>query len=107
MTNIRDVFGRNLASLLSEAGVSVTELSKQTGISRVQVHRMVAQEAFPRADALQRLCGFFDVDARILLEGISDYRERQQKERHGLEILDKIAWSNYHPTAGAESFPGV
>jgi transcriptional regulator with XRE-family HTH domain len=38
------------------------------GINRTQYNRYLAGEAFPRPDVLHKICCFFKVDARILLE---------------------------------------
>lgn len=64
------MFGANLR-LLSEAYPSVSELSRQLGINRTQFNRYLSGESFPRPDILDRICTFFGVDARILLEPVS------------------------------------
>jgi transcriptional regulator with XRE-family HTH domain len=40
------------------------------GINRTQFNRYLCGESFPRPDVLSRICEFFEVDARILLEPI-------------------------------------
>ncbi|MFD2741290.1 helix-turn-helix domain-containing protein [Sulfitobacter aestuarii] len=65
------MFGRNLR-LLSRDYPSVSDLSRRLGINRTQFNRYVSGESFPRPDVLARICRFFDVDARILLEPLEE-----------------------------------
>ena len=67
---LRNMFGANLRSLAS-AYPSISELSRNLGINRTQFNRYLAGESFPRPDVLARICEFFDVDARVLLEPVS------------------------------------
>lgn len=64
---LRDMFGSNLR-LLAKQYRSISDLSRQLGINRTQFNRYLSGESFPRPDVLERICDFFDVDARILLE---------------------------------------
>lgn len=66
---LRNMFGANLR-LLSKRYASISELSRQLGINRTQFNRYLSGESFPRPDVLDRICSFFDVDARILLEPV-------------------------------------
>lgn len=66
---LRAMFGANLRKL-SAAYPSVSDLSRQLGINRTQYNRYLAGESFPRPDVLARICGFFKVDARVLLEPV-------------------------------------
>jgi len=68
-TELRNMFGANLRRL-SELYPSVSELSRQLGINRTQFNRYLSGESFPRPDVLDRICVFFKVDARILLEPV-------------------------------------
>lgn len=68
-SEIRSMFGRNLRSL-SQDYPSISELSRQLGINRTQFNRYLSGESFPRPDVLARICAFFGVDARILLEPV-------------------------------------
>ncbi len=69
--DLRNMFGANLRRL-AEAYPSVSELCRQLGINRTQFNRYLAGESFPRPDVLDRICGFFQVDARILLQPLDD-----------------------------------
>ncbi|WP_424976790.1 helix-turn-helix domain-containing protein [Leisingera sp. S232] len=65
--DLRNMFGANLRQL-SRQYPSISELSRQLGVNRTQFNRYLSGESFPRPDVLDRICRFFDVDARILLE---------------------------------------
>lgn len=67
--DLRDMFGANLRRL-SKRYSSISELSRQLGINRTQFNRYLSGESFPRPDVLDRICRFFGVDARILLEPV-------------------------------------
>ncbi len=74
---LRSVFGANLRKLGSSAA-SISALCRDLGINRTQFNRYLAGESFPRPDVLHRICTFFDVDARILLEPVDDIAEAPQ-----------------------------
>lgn len=66
---LRAMFGANLKHLCREAP-SISALCRDLGINRTQFNRYLSGESFPRPDVLHRICTFFDVDARILLEPV-------------------------------------
>lgn len=66
-TELRNMFGANLR-VLSRNYPSISDLSRRLGINRTQLNRYLSGESFPRPDVLERICRFFGVDARILLE---------------------------------------
>ncbi|MEZ5715431.1 MAG: helix-turn-helix transcriptional regulator [Paracoccaceae bacterium] len=66
---LRSIFGANLRQLARQYQ-SVAGLCRQLGINRTQFNRYLSGESFPRPDVLHRICNFFDVDARILLEPV-------------------------------------
>ncbi|WP_299614355.1 helix-turn-helix domain-containing protein [uncultured Tateyamaria sp.] len=68
---LRSMFGANLR-ILAQAYPSISELSRQLGINRTQFNRYLSGESFPRPDVLSRICDFFDVDARVLLEPVQN-----------------------------------
>ncbi|MBQ0804077.1 helix-turn-helix domain-containing protein [Sulfitobacter sp. HGT1] len=68
---IRSVFGENLRKL-SQDQPSVTVLASRLGINRTQFNRYLSGESFPRPDILARICAYFKLDARILLEPLSE-----------------------------------
>ncbi|WP_425043854.1 helix-turn-helix domain-containing protein [Primorskyibacter sp. S87] len=67
---LRSMFGENLR-ILSKPYPSISDLSRQLGINRTQFNRYLSGESFPRPDVLDRICSFFKVDARIILEPVS------------------------------------
>jgi len=67
---LRNMFGANLR-VLSRKYPSISELSRQLGINRTQFNRYLSGESFPRPDVLDRICDFFGVDARILLDPVA------------------------------------
>lgn len=79
-TELRNMFGENLR-VLSRGHPSISELARQLGINRTQFNRYLGGESFPRPDILDRICSFFGVDARILLEPVDTLRT-------GNDILD-------------------
>jgi len=68
--DLRDMFGANLRQLAKNYP-SVSELSRLLSINRTQFNRYLSGESFPRPDVLDRICSFFEVDARILLDPVS------------------------------------
>ncbi len=66
---LRNMFGANLREL-SAKYASISDLSRQLGINRTQFNRYLSGESFPRPDVLARICAFFKVDARVLLEPV-------------------------------------
>lgn len=69
--DLRAVFGENLRQLSSRYP-SVSAVCQALGINRTQFNRYLSGESFPRPDVLDRICRFFDVDARVLLQPLGD-----------------------------------
>ncbi len=70
---LRSMFGANLR-LLSRPFASIAGLCRELEINRTQFNRYLTGESFPRPDVLHRICNFFGVDARILLEPVEEIR---------------------------------
>ncbi|WP_244952355.1 helix-turn-helix domain-containing protein [Ruegeria arenilitoris] len=68
---LRNMLGANLRQL-ADRYPSVAELCRQLGVNRTQFNRYLSGESFPRPDVLDRICRFFDVDARILLKPLEE-----------------------------------
>ena len=66
---LRNMLGANLRQL-SQKAASISALCRDLGINRTQYNRYLAGESFPRPDVLHRICTYFGVDARILLEPV-------------------------------------
>lgn len=73
---LRNMFGANLRTL-AEGYASISDLSRQLGINRTQFNRYLSGESFPRPDVLARICSFFGVDARVLLEPVDQIGSKQ------------------------------
>lgn len=80
---LRKMFGANLR-ILANRYPSVSQLCRELGINRTQFNRYLSGESFPRPDVLHRICTFFDVDARILLEPIGDETQDRGVLNHPL-----------------------
>ncbi|SEK86126.1 helix-turn-helix domain-containing protein [Pacificibacter marinus] len=80
-TYLRSVFGANLREL-SQSAPSIAQLCRELGINRTQYNRYLSGDAFPRPDVLHKICTFFKVDGRILLEPLEKLK-RDQTEREG------------------------
>ena len=74
-SQLRSMFGENLR-IMSERYPSISELARQLGVNRTQFNRYLNGESFPRPDILDRICTFFGVDARILLEPVETLSQR-------------------------------
>ncbi len=66
---LRNMFRANLRTLASNYP-SISALARELGINRTQFNRYLSGESFPRPDILARICDFFSVDARVLLEPV-------------------------------------
>lgn len=81
-SELRNMFGANLRQL-SMPYTSISDLSRQLGINRTQFNRYLSGESFPRPDVLARICAFFKVDARVLLEPVEQIGRQQDPFGHG------------------------
>ncbi|MEM6941431.1 MAG: helix-turn-helix transcriptional regulator [Pseudomonadota bacterium] len=73
---LRSMFGANLRQLSAEYA-SISDLARQLRINRTQYNRYLSGESFPRPDVLSRICSFFGVDARVLLEPVGEIGSTQ------------------------------
>ncbi len=64
------IFGKNLRELCRRVG-TIAEVADALDINRVQMNRILNGESFPKPGLLKRICEYFNVDARILLEPLS------------------------------------
>ena len=67
---LRNTLGANLRELTKSTD-SISALCRELGINRTQFNRYLSGESFPRPDVLFRICQYFKVDARIILEPLS------------------------------------
>ena len=68
--DVMSVFSQNLR-VLTKNEPSISELCRKLSINRSQFNRYLSGQASPRPLLLQRICDYFNVDARILLEPFS------------------------------------
>lgn len=66
-SELRNTLGANLREL-AKSTASVSALCRDLGINRTQFNRYLSGESFPRPDVLFKICQYFKVDARIILE---------------------------------------
>ncbi|MCA0961864.1 helix-turn-helix domain-containing protein [Salipiger bermudensis] len=100
---LRGVFGANLRQL-GQSSASVSQLCRDLGINRTQFNRYLAGESFPRPDVLHRICNFFGVDARILLEPVDEIGGDPKGLLHHPYIADFVGGGLVVPIAEDE-FP--
>lgn len=84
---IRSIFGENLKSLCRETG-AVAAICRDLEINRTQFNRYLSGESFPRPDVLAKICDHFNVDARILLEPVSELFKTDMADTLGSELGD-------------------
>lgn len=68
------VFGQNLRQLTAQRG-SISGVAAELDIARVQYQRFLKSEAFPKPQVLSRICTYFGVDARILIEPLATIQQ--------------------------------
>ena len=99
---LRGIFGANLRQLAHNYP-SIAGLCRQLGINRTQFNRYLSGESFPRPDVLHRICVFFDLDARILLEPVSDIEPAGNDLFNHPEIADFLGGGSVN--VDEEQFP--
>ncbi len=67
------ILSQNMVELIGNQH-TITSLSRDLNIHRNQLQRYVDGASLPNLDILQRICQFFDVDARILTHRLADLR---------------------------------
>lgn len=83
-TQLATVFAKNLTQLTA-ARPSITQVARDLGINRTQYNRYLSGEAHPRPEILARICAYFGLDARILLEPL-DRLQGPQAQGVGLKL---------------------
>lgn len=68
-------FGENLRLLCSRKK-SIAQVARDLGINKVQFNRYLNGESYPKPYVLQSICSYFDVNARIMLEPLSEIEAR-------------------------------
>lgn len=86
---IRQVLGQNLRKLL-EREDSVVSFCQKIDLNRTQFNRYISGEAHPRPDVLAKICRYFDVDARMLLQPLEALQAKPvDRVRPDLDYLVK------------------
>lgn len=99
---LRSMLGANLRQL-SQRAVSISALCRELGINRTQYNRYLSGESFPRPDVLHRICSYFGVDARILLDPVEKIASPQTGILRHPAVEDFVGHSA-HPLK-EEDFP--
>ena len=89
-SELRNTLGANLRALARHTP-SVSALCRDLGINRTQFNRYLSGESFPRPDVLFRICQYFNVDARIILEPLEDIDTNGKSLLSHPEIRDFLA----------------
>jgi len=98
---LRSVFGANLRQL-AEAHPSISALTRELGINRTQFNRYLLGESFPRADILAKICSYFGMNARIILEPLDHIKDSANP--FAAEFL-KDFFGPSATTIGEDNFP--
>ncbi|MGB7319548.1 MAG: helix-turn-helix transcriptional regulator [Planktotalea sp.] len=67
--SVNFVFGENLR-LLCQQKPSISSVARDLGIGKVQFHRYLSSQSFPKPNVLAKICDYFDVNANIMLESL-------------------------------------
>ncbi len=86
------MLGANLRQL-SQQAASISALCRDLGINRTQYNRYLAGESFPRPDVLHRICTYFGVDARILLEPVENVTSTEASTLLNPAVADYLGGS--------------
>lgn len=89
----RTMFAQNLSHLMT--GVrGVSRFCEAIGISRSQLNRYLDGSSSPNIIVLSKLCAYFDVDARILLEPLCHIQKSRESSRFSF-VDDRLSSSAY------------
>lgn len=102
---LRSVFGTNLRTL-SQSAPSIAQLCRDLGVNRTQYNRYLVGEAFPRPDVLHKICSFFKVDARILLEPLETLTKDASRNEAQSPISDALRASKIVNVDASKLIPG-
>jgi transcriptional regulator with XRE-family HTH domain len=82
--------GANLREL-AKSTESISALCRDLGINRTQFNRYLSGESFPRPDVLFKICRYFKVDARIILEPLATIGKNSPSLLTHPEIADFLS----------------
>ena len=69
--SVLGVFGQNLRKLCTSRP-SIAAVCRDLDINRVQFNRYMSGHSFPKPNVLEKICTYFQVDSRIILEKLTD-----------------------------------
>ena len=78
--SVLGVFGQNLRKLCTSRP-SIAAVCRDLDINRVQFNRYMSGHSFPKPNVLEKICTYFQVDSRIILEELTD--EQMELVRNG------------------------
>lgn len=82
----REIFKRNLSALIHESKARQIDIAKYAEVSFQAVSSWVTGRAYPRADAMQKLCTFFGVKMSALTE-----EQKETDEDHLLLVFRSLS----------------
>lgn len=83
----REIFKRNLADLMKQTKTKQIDISRYMGVSYQTVSTWVTGRCYPRADAMEQLCKFFDVKLSALTEDHGGQETPEETLVHIYRIL--------------------
>ncbi len=95
ISEIRKTFGENLKLLLIKNNKTIVQTCNKIGINRTQFNRYLSGASSPRPEVLRKICDYFDVDARVLLEPLSHQPSWNSSQALARQIADQIKGNNY------------
>lgn len=90
---VSKVFSQNLALLCQNAG-TITKISNDIGVSRIQMSRYLKGESHPKPADLKLICDYFNVDARIYVEPLHEVSGQLRHTSPIFQNLDGFSISN-------------
>lgn len=81
-------FGKNLRKLCTTRP-TIAHVCRDLDINRVQFNRYMSGHSFPKPNVLDSICRYFDVDARIYVDELTDQQIEALKRGESL----KAGWS--------------
>lgn len=91
------IFSENLRELCNRRGTAA-QIARDLEISRVQMGRFLAGTAHPKPGLLKRICDYFGVDGRVLLEPLGSFEKTETAPTFDFSRLFAFANFGRDPT---------
>ncbi len=104
MGSVSLIFGHNLRSLCAHRA-SIAAVARDLDINKVQFNRYLTGQSFPKPAVLERICDYFDVDARILLEPLDRVAPHMASPRARVAEQPAFPTGAYRVTQISARFP--